>query len=137
MSEINLIIQPDEEDIEAAEILVDVTIGTTKYRFLLDTGAARTSVVFDNYTSALDSLGKSNSSGVFAKISDDLVTLPSFDLGPISKKDLTVARTAGSGPGVRNLVGMDVLKDFCCHFLFDENRLLVGPSGLSEAVADF
>jgi hypothetical protein len=105
MSEINLIIQQDEEDIEAAEVLVDVTIGTTKCRFLLDTGAARTSVVFDDYTSAFNSVGKSNSSGVFAKISDDLVTIPSFELGPVSKTNLTVARMAGSNPGVRNLVG--------------------------------
>jgi hypothetical protein len=32
---------------------------------------------------------------------------------------------------------MDVLKDYCCLFLFDENRLLVDSSGLSRAIANF
>ncbi len=137
MSGFDLIIQQDEEDIEAAEVFVDVTIGTKQYRFLLDTGAARTCVVLDDYTGAFDSTERSFSSGVFAKSTDDLIMIPSFDLGPISKKDLTVYRVAGNGPGVRNLVGMDVLKDFCLHFLFDENRVLVDPSGVPEAVADF
>lgn len=137
MSEFNLIIQQDEEDIEAAEVFVEVSLGAKKYRFLLDTGAARTSVVLDAYTGAFDSLGKSSSPGVFAKSSDDLITLPSFELGPISKKDLTVARATGDGPGLRNLVGMDVLKDFCFHFLFDENRVLVDPTRAAETVDSF
>ncbi|HYP39918.1 MAG TPA: hypothetical protein VEX13_06120 [Chloroflexia bacterium] len=136
MSRINLIIQQDEEDIEAAEVLVDVTVGTNKYRFLLDTGAARTSMVFDDYTGTFDSLNKSDSSGVFARSSDDLITVPSFDLGPISKKNLTVSRVASNSPGMRNLVGMDVLKDFCCHFLFEENGILVDPSGVSGSLGN-
>jgi hypothetical protein len=134
MSGFSLIIQPDDEETEVAEVLVDVTIGTKQYRFLLDTGAARTSVVLDDYTSTFDSLSKSHSSGVFANSSDDLITLPSFDLGPISRKDLIVSRATGSSPGMRNLVGMDVLKDFRCHFLFQENRVLVDPIEISEAV---
>ncbi|HEX9987462.1 MAG TPA: hypothetical protein VGE45_03165 [Chloroflexia bacterium] len=131
MNKINLIIQQDEEEIEAAEVLVDVKVGTNKYRFLLDTGAARTSMVFDDYTGTFDSLEKRNSSGVFASISDDLITVPSFDLGPISKKDLTLSRVASNSPGMRNLVGMDVLKDFCCLFLFEESSILVDPGGVS------
>lgn len=137
MAEFNLIVQPDEEDIDAAEVLVDVTLGTNTYRFLLDTGAARTSVVLDDYTSRFDSLGSSHSPGVFAKGSDDLITLPDFQLGPISRRNLAVARATGSGPGLRNLVGMDVLKDFCLHFLFDENRVLVDPTGIPEKVDSF
>lgn len=53
MNEFKLIIVPDEEDAEAAEVLVDGTIGGNYYRFLLDTGAARSSVRFDDYTAAL------------------------------------------------------------------------------------
>src|SRR5438093_11227110 len=66
MSGFDLIIKPDEEDAEAAEVLVDGTIGGYKYRFLLDTGAARTRVIFDDYTSTFDCIEKSDSSGVFA-----------------------------------------------------------------------
>src|SRR6476646_1330040 len=133
MTEINgfdLIIEPDEEEPEAAEVCVEVTLGTEKYRFLLDTGAARTSVVLDDYTRSFESLGTSNSSGVFASITDDLVTLPGFSLGPISREDLTVLRVRGDNPGVRNLVGMDVLKDYCCQFLFDEERVQLHPDAV-------
>lgn len=137
MSEFNLIIQPDEEDVDAAEVFVDVTIGTNTYRFLLDTGAARTSVVLDDYTGTFESLGTSHSPGVFAKSSDDLITLPSFRLGPISKQNLTVFRAMGDNPHLRNLVGMDVLKDFCFHFHFDENRVLVDPRDVAETVGSF
>ncbi len=49
-----LIIEPDPEDVEAAQVFVDGTIDGRPYRFLLDTGAARTCVQFDAYTSTLE-----------------------------------------------------------------------------------
>jgi len=131
MSGFNLIIKQDEVDIEAAEVFVDGTIGANSYRFLLDTGAARTCVALDDYTSTFASIDKSNSSGVFAKSNDDLIIVPSIELGPISKKNFTVARRAGEGPGISNLIGMDILKEFCCHFFFDENRVAIDPDDVS------
>ena len=53
MNGFDLIIKPDEEDADAAEVLVDGTVGGNHYHFLLDTGAARSSVAFDDYTSTL------------------------------------------------------------------------------------
>ena len=76
MSGFNLIIKPDEDDIDAAEIYVDGIIDGIKYRFILDTGAAKTYVQFDEYTSKFDCIQKNNSSGVFADIKDDLITVP-------------------------------------------------------------
>lgn len=137
MNGFNLIIKPDQEDIEAAEVLVDGTIGSNEYRFLLDTGAARTCVRFDDYTSTFESLGKNNSSGVFAKSSDDLITVPNIELGPISKKDLTVVRLPEETQDVRNLIGMDFLKDFCCHFLFDQNQVLIDSDSVTEGNVTF
>lgn len=125
MSEINLIIKQDEEEVEAAEIFVDGTIDGHQYRFLLDTGAARTRVISDDYTSTFSSIDISNSSGVFAKTSDDLITVPSIKVGPISKNEFAVARMVAKGTEIRNLIGMDLLKDFCCHFFFNENRVSV------------
>jgi predicted aspartyl protease len=109
MSEFTLIIKPDEEDAEAAEIFIDGTIGGNTYRFLLDTGAARTRVIWDDYTSTFDCIEKSTSSGVFARSSDDLITVPSIEVGLISKKDFTLVRTAENGPDRSNLIGMDLL----------------------------
>ena len=137
MSGFDLIIQPDEEDAEAAEVLVDGTIGGHPYRFLLDTGAARTSVLVDDYTATFASVETHGSSGVFASHSNDVVTVPMIEVGPISRSDFTLVRKAGTGPDTRNLIGMDLLKDYCCHFLFDESRVLVDPEGAAGASYPF
>lgn len=128
MSGFNLIIKPDEDDTEAAEVYVNGTIGDKSYRFILDTGSARTSVQFDGYTSTFESIQKNNSSGAFAKSNDDLITVPYIELGPILKTNFTLARLPENSLDRRNLIGMDLLKDFCCHFFFDENKVLVDSS---------
>jgi hypothetical protein len=125
MSGFDLIIKPDEEDAEAAEVLVDGTIGGHDYRFLLDTGAAKSTVIFDEYTSAFDRIEKISSSGVFAGSDQDLIRVPFIELGPISKTGFTLVRMEASDPVRNNLIGMDLLKEYCCHFLFDENRVEV------------
>lgn len=130
MSEFNLIIEPDKEEMEAAEVYVDATVGTDTYRFLLDTGAARTCIPFNSYTSAFSSSETSSSSGVFARSSQDLVTVPTIRLGPICRENITVTRLAEGEVDVRNLIGMDVLKDSCCHFLFNESRVRVDPTNI-------
>ncbi|MBI5961543.1 MAG: aspartyl protease family protein, partial [Chloroflexi bacterium] len=103
------------------------------YRFLLDTGAAKSCVVFDDYTSTFASTEKNNSSGVFAKSSEDLITVPTIEVGSISKKNFTVVRKGDKAPDIRSLIGMDLLKDFCCHFFFDENRVSVDTNEESSA----
>lgn len=128
MNGFNLIIKPDEDDIDAAEVYVDGIIDGRKYRFILDTGAAKTFVQFDEYTSKFNSIQKNNSSGVFADIKDDLITVPYIKLGPISKSDFILARSSQNYSKIQNLIGMDLLKNFCLHFLFDENRVLVDSS---------
>ena len=136
MSEFNLIIKPDPENAEEAEVYVDGTLDGRAYRFLLDTGAARSSIIQDEYTSQFDSLGKNDSSGVFAAVSDDLITVPRIVIGPISRQNFTLVRAA-INPGVKNLIGMDLLKEFCCHFLFDEQRVLVDAEDFSESAYAF
>jgi hypothetical protein len=137
VNEFNLIIKPDEEDPEAAEVLVDVAVDSRNYRFLLDTGAARSCIEFDSYTSGFDPVGSHNSSGVFAKSSEDLITLPAIELGPISKQDFTLARSSANHPGTKSLIGMDILKDFCFHFFFDQNRVLVDPTHVDDSHYSF
>ena len=125
MSGFPLILKPDEEEAEGAEIFVDGKIGGRAYRFLLDTGAAKTSVLPDEYTSTFSSSETHHSSGVFAQSSEDLITVPSIEVGPILKKNFTVVRSATNGTGKGSLIGMDLLKDFRCHFLFDQARVLI------------
>lgn len=132
-----LIIEPDPEDVDAAQVLVDAILDGRPYRFLLDTGAARTAVQLDEYTSTFGSVGTHTSSGVFAQVSEELILVPSIELGPIAKQNMPVVRIASSGAVLGNLIGMDLLKDVCCHVLFEEQRVEVDPPeepGISDTV---
>jgi len=132
MNGFDVIIQPDAEDADAAEVFVDGAIGGRPYRFLLDTGAARSCVRYDDYTATFASVGSDTSSGVFAGGSRDLVSAPSLTLGSISRNDFTLARAAEGDSGRQNLIGMDLLKDLCCHFRFDERRVALDEGGNEE-----
>jgi hypothetical protein len=141
MSEINLIIVPDPEEVEAAEVCVDGSAGRRPYRFLLDTGAAISSLKFDDYTAGFASAEQNHSSGVFASHSEDLITVPDLTVGPISRPDFTLVRQSREAGDTRNLVGMDFLKDNRLHFLFHEQRVLIDPQAesgwnLEELVMD-
>lgn len=125
MSEIELITIPDPEEPEAAEIYVEGSIGGRDYRFLLDTGAARSRLIFDDYSAGFALTEKNHSSGVFARVIEDLVTVPNIRVGPISRQDFSLVRLSREAGDARNLAGMDLLKDYRCHFLFNENRVLV------------
>lgn len=132
MSGFDLIITPDVDDAEAAEILVDGTIDGHPYRFLLDTGAARSSVISDAYTAGFASTEQQTSPGVFAKSIDELIVVPQLALGPVSKSDFVLARLSTTRPDARNLIGMDFLKDACYHFLFSESRVEVDALDASD-----
>lgn len=125
MDWLELIVKQDDDEAEAAQIFVDGTIGPNAYRFLLDTAAARSGVMYDDYTSQLKSTGMSTSSGLFATGSEDLVTVPNIRVGPISRQDFTLVRAPNHFSGASNLIGMDLLKEWCCHFHFDENRVSI------------
>lgn len=130
-----LTILPDDEEPEAAEVLVDAQAGGRFYRFMLDTGAARTSLILDETTAAFESLESGSASGLFGNREFDLIRLPEFRLGPICKTDFVIQRRRDSRPEVRNLLGMDFLKEHCCCFLFDRQRLWIDPP--AHGAADF
>lgn len=137
MGELKLVIKPDDEEAGAAEVFVDGTIGGRPYRFLLDTGAARSSVVSDDYTAAFDTVETNRSAGVFAPTDDALIVVPRIEVGPIVKDHFTLVRASTTNPHVSNLIGMDLLKDCCCHFLFDENRVVVDGTETGGSGAPF
>lgn len=127
MSGFDFFLKFDEEDEEGAEILVMVNLGERTYEFLLDTGARMSSIRTDEFTSRFARQGDYQASGVLGQEMNELITLPHLKLGPIERTDLTVARIGTKNSEARNLIGMDVLKDWCCTFLFDENRVSLEP----------
>jgi len=136
MAFIPMTIELDPDEPEAGELFVDGTVGDRPYRFLLDTGAAITRLVADSYMSRFDSTDQASSLGVIAGNRDDLITIPSLQLGPIARFNITVARAAAGGMVRINLIGMDILKDFRLHFDFARNRLGIDPGdGLTQDAA--
>src|SRR5918911_1462824 len=128
MDSFQLAIVPDQEDAEAAGVYVEASVGSGSYLFLLDTGSANTRIPLDDYTATFKRVGQSNAPGVFGIAAEDLVIAPSIQLGPISKTNLTVARPRQESPQMRSLIGMDVLKDYICHFRFDRSLVHVQQS---------
>lgn len=134
MTRIPLIVEPDRDEPECAEVMVDGSIAGRPYRFILDTGAARTHVVADDFTTTLAKYGQHNSSGVFAVSSSPLVTLPELVVGPMAGSTVDALLVDATQPGARNLLGMDVLKGHCCHFQFDSQTLVVEGSKALDAM---
>jgi hypothetical protein len=51
--------------------------------------------------------------------------IPSIQIGPIFRKGFTIARLKENAPDSRNLLGMDILKDYGCRFYFDDNKVTI------------
>jgi hypothetical protein len=118
----------DKEDKEAAEVYLEGFVAGKKYKFLLDSGAAISTIQYDNFTSKFESNEKYNSSGVFNRFQGDLIIIPEFRIENIIKKDFTLMRESKKRKNVKNVVGMDLLKDYCCLFQFSLRKVLLGKT---------
>lgn len=136
MKRIPLIIEPDRDDPDCAEVLVNGTIAGRSFRFILDTGAARTQVVADEIIAGLSSHGQEQSSGVFAAGAKPLVTVSDLVVGPLTAATLEITRVEPAQPGACSLLGLDVLGRHCCHFRFDAGVLDLERSPADRADRD-
>jgi hypothetical protein len=96
---------------------------------VLDTGAGRTRLLPDEYTSSLPTTAQHDSSGVFASRRDDVVVIPSLMLGSLKVDSLEVVR----GPSPYHLLGMDALGSVALRFDFDAATLSILPTGTMPA----
>ncbi len=129
-----LIIERDPDDPDCAMIIVEGTVAARPYRFVLDTGAARTQLVIDDFTSRLSSDAQESSSGVFAPSHNALITVSDLSVGPLLETSLEVVRADQANRGVDSLLGMDVLSSHCCNFQFDRNTLVIEQTPVRQAV---
>jgi hypothetical protein len=124
MSEFQLNIKFDDESKETAEVWVDGKLNSNSTSFIFDTGCAHTSIPFNDFSSSLKSLGLRDSSGALGKATYELVSIDSLEIGPIQKTDWMVSR-ARPDELDRNLLGMDILKDYCLQFHFAQNKVKI------------
>jgi hypothetical protein len=130
-----LIIEPDPDDPGCADVYVDGTVAGRPYRFVLDTGASRTQLGTDEYTATLRQTSNESSGGAFSdRISYPVVTVTDLVVGPLHAATLEVTRAEGDGPYPRNVLGMDVLRHYRCHFRLDSGVLDIeaSPSHLAD-----
>jgi predicted aspartyl protease len=130
MPQIPLIIEAEPDDPGCATVMVDGTVAGRPYRFILDTGAARTQLEADEYTSTLEARPGERSSGTFASHCDPIVTITDVAVGPLRVATLDVTRVSPAPPP-GNLLGMDVLRRCRCLFRLQAAVLDV------EAPADY
>ncbi|MHB1594842.1 MAG: aspartyl protease family protein [Streptosporangiaceae bacterium] len=103
MHEVPLTIELDADDNDFAAILVDAVVAGRPYRLLLDTGAARTRLRADDYTSALSPIDADASSASFGgTVTEPVVTVTDLTLGSLRLASLDVPRRAQPGPGARH-----------------------------------
>jgi len=122
VTQVPIIVVPDPETPGSADVKVDIEVGGRRYRCELDTGAARTTLVSDEYLASLPACGTDSSARAFSAHNDDLVTIPGLAVGPLSVGPVEVARVP-AGPHQRCLLGMDILGRYCCRFRFDAGIL--------------
>jgi hypothetical protein len=126
MPSLPLILEPDPDDPDCAVPVVAVIVAGRPYRLVLDTGAARTTMAADSFTSALPAQGRDSSHGAFAPTGNPLVTVTDPRAGPMHAGELKVARADSGRLGAPNLLGMDVLRRYSCHFRFGSGVVEVG-----------
>lgn len=123
MSKISLILKFDDESRQSAEIYVEGSVQSDHpCRFLLDTGCAKTTLTNNQSTKNLPTIGKRESSGTFGRAEYDLVELESLSVGPMVRKKWVVSRAPVGGTD-RHLFGMDVMRDYCFDFAFDNHEM--------------
>ena len=133
MVTVPLIVERDSDDPDCANAMVDGTVGGLLRRFILDTGAARTNLVAtDNLT--LEPCGvESGSGGVFEAVDHQLASVRDLRIGPIAVDELTVSITPDGEAG-HDLLGMDVLGDFCWRLSLADAKLTLEPD-LTDSTA--
>ena len=129
-----LVIEPDPDDPDFATVMVDATIAGRPYRLVLDTGAAHTQLDADEYTSGLSPVGEDSSFAAFGgRVTDPVVTITDLEVGPLRVARLDVTR---SERAAGNLLGMDVLRQYCCHFRLDAGVMGLGAPPGAQAEHD-
>ena len=127
LTTIDLHIEVDPEAPDEALYFVNGYIGGRPYKFLLDTGAARSAIIQDEFSAQYESTGKSDGSGVFMPSDDDLITVPAIQIGSLVQENLVVGRVNAAANDT-NIIGMDFLQHYRCEFHFDQNKLLIDES---------
>lgn len=132
--DIPLCIKPETDDPDSIQIFVNGRVGQKAYAFLLDTGAARSAVIADAALMALTPQGIEETTGGFgAARQEDVITIPEIVIGPIRKTKVPLVRLPPQDR-MPNILGMDFLRHYTCHFCFSAAKLRLNPPAKARPV---
>jgi hypothetical protein len=130
-----MLIHPDPDDPNCADIMVDAVIGGRPYSLRLDTGAARTQLLTDDHLATLSTLGRDTSAGAFGQPQDrDIISIADLTIGDLDVPPLQIVRV--DAPGQQSLLGMDVLRQHHCEFRFDDELLVLDGASAPRVSLD-
>jgi hypothetical protein len=136
LAAIDLFIEIDPEATDEALYFVDGSISGHPYKFLLDTGAARSAIIQDEFNTQYEAVGASGGSGAFMPSDNDLIMVPDIRLGTLVQEDMVLGRTKGDASRRTNILGMDFLQHYRCEFYFDQNKLVIDqPNNTNDDVS--
>lgn len=133
MNGIPLVVEKDLDDPDCATVLVDGSIAGRSYRFVLDTGAARTHVVADDELARLPKRGKHQSAGVIGTRDENLLLVPELTVGTLTWTGMEISSGDAGHPGARNLLGMDAIGTCAGRFDFVRGIWEPVPTGIELA----
>lgn len=125
-----LVLVPDPDEPGTAAIVVSGQIEQSERLFLLDTGAARTSIVRDELTADLPAVGLYDSEAVFGPETAEAVTVGELSVGPVSLEGLEVCLVPPGSPRQENLLGIDVISRANWRLSFSEGHLEIETAPL-------
>ena len=134
-TKIPLTLKTDEDG--SAEVLIEARFAGRTYLCLLDTGAAKTTLVWDEFTSTLPAISENSSHSALGSTTNSVVSIPSFELGPITHTEINVARLSADHNHPRNLIGMDILQDWTLTLNLRAGTLFLSDKSLPEAPSLF
>ncbi len=133
MTDLRVILEHDPDDQDCAVPFADGTVAGRPYRFLLDTGAARTRMAADEYTTTLQPAGTGGGHGAFGPVTETIVTVTDVSVGPMRAPSLDVTLAAGAAHGAPCLLGMDLIGRYRCHFRLAAGVVEVGALAVGTA----
>lgn len=131
MNDIELLIKFDDETRETASIYIEGNVNEVNCQFLLDTGCAKTVLTQNEFSAQFKSIGSQISSGVFGRSEYELIELDSLTVGPIQERNLVISRAMKGGID-RNLLGMDVLKNYRLFFRIEDAKVETQNRDISD-----
>ena len=135
MTALRITLEHDPDDQDCAVPCADGTVAGRPYRFLLDTGAARTRMAADEYTTTLQPAGTDGGHGAFGPVTETIVTVADVSVGPMHAPSLDVTLAAGAAHGAPCLLGMDLIGRYRCHFRLAAGVVDVGARAAGSASA--